>query len=429
MSPVLTLPKMTGRQPRARLRKSRLFVALSQTGKTTQMVSSLERIIRPEIEGGHEPITGVTVVDFKGSSLWLGLKHRPDKDGTPSFLWVPRNSFEGLIIAKAKLEALSHMLNQRAKVRMDCLAQGISYNPRPHILILEEWLIGLTLATRYDNAHSGGKKAPRMRQWFEDTLAEFLVSGLEDGLEVWISTQSPNVDKNGLDVSLRKHLIFHCFGSPVQDYEAIELALKNHNIVPSDFRKPLLEELRQRSSQKQWLMLSDDPAMAADPRLSDRPCKPWIFYERRNFNPRIKGLQLFEGKGSPVPSLSEFYSLLPDYQAQRSVIVLSGANLTTPEEPIEEQPEESAEDALLDAMEKLIAFTSERNGKIRLREAQIGLTGRWTIEQVKAAADYAVERGLATLTPKPKGSFEFQLINADSGDSNDALSLSQTTHL
>lgn len=391
-----------------RLLSHRLFVGRTQSGKTSQMLAGLEDILRPEIAEGKLPTTGLTVIDAKGSSLWLGAGSLTDKDNTSSFIWVRRDQPETLLAAKAKLEYIvKKVMPYRAATRMRCLESGVPYRPRPHILIIEEWLILLSIAREYDALYTakGGKS---IEQWFINTVIGLIVSGLEDGLEIWISTQDPTTERNKFSPDCRNNFIFNCFGGPERGYSSITSAIGNQYIVDPSFKPNLLKRLNQARAQRLWAVLSNH----CDPASGD---EHWNLYRAPAFDPRIKGKILFRGPGSVLPNMSGL-SIAQPAKVEEIATEDKSKIIQFPDRSNLTLVEEFSEQSLSEAAQRLLKFVRRQNRIIKLQEACKHLPAEWRrAEVVHNAAQECVDAGLATLIENPNypNSFYFELIEED----------------
>lgn len=388
---------------------NQLLIGRTQSGKTTQVLYALRsRFIAETKNGTIPPTTGLTVIDPKGSSLWLGSGSLQDKDGTSSFVFVQSESPESVLAAQKKLSYLSTVLANRRKVRMNCLLSDIPYNPRPHMIVLEEWLMLLSAAKNYDQMYRI-KGGPSLQDWFVSTVVGMLESGLEDSFQLWLCTQDPTSERNKLSPDGRNNCTMSCFGGPERGYSTIATALNNPHIVPAGEAAELRSDLgilRQRGA---WAVLTNG-INEGDAR---RSLRQFNLYTCPIIDSRsLKREKLFKGPLSYLPPGTELGKAqsVNDPQDEPEPLITQPKNVVA--FPPKFTGESLQSPALSEEANRVIEFCERRNRPVRLRDVCNGINEDWVnADSVKAAADECVRAGIGRLEPNPKyrGSFIFSI--------------------
>lgn len=435
MRTLLRLPQASHWTPEQDLWSHRLYCGLTQSGKTLSMLRSLMSRYEKEtaycqMRGIEPPYSRVTIIDPKGS-LWGGYDTVADLDGRSCVVRVDESDLDTILQAYNKLAFFSgEVLPKRRRTRMNLYSHGQAYNPRPHILIIEEWLYLLDIANDYDFAN-GLKGNASLEQKLIRKVKSLVRTGLEDGVQIWLSTQEPTVEANRFSGSFRSNFDFYCFGSPVRGYESIEIALDaRYNIVRSgEARKRLSKRLQELSDTEQWVTfaISGDTARQEKngPRLGRTP---WI-------DPILKRQQFIRGT---LPAL--FSAAAVEDTAEQSQAT------DTPSPAVDEDTDFWSDSSGSGAAENIVAFPSPNTRRLtkgaqrlvdftrvqggvlpRLQQAYSRLGTNWnTADTVRTLAQECVDAGLARLVENPgyAGSYRFELCEAHVEDRLEAESSS-----
>lgn len=392
----------------------RLYCGMTRCGKTISMLNSLKKRYEKEQpycqQHDIEPsYTRVTVIDPKGSQ-WGGYETVVDLDGQSCVVRVDESDLDTILQAYNKLAFFSgEVLPKRRRTRMDLYRHGQAYNPRPHIIIIEEWLYLLDIASDYDFANNLKGNAS-LEQKLIRKVKSLVRTGLEDGVQIWLSTQEPNVDANKFSAAFRSNFEYYCFGSPVRGYDSIEIALDaRYNIVRSaEARKKLGQKLEEMSEAELWttLAISGDPnrQKTSGPKIGRTP---WIddSIKRQQFivgelataedkaiAAAVTGTATVEVESSPGRAVKPSGSNVIDFPSPGSARLSKGA-------------------------QRLIDFTRKQGGSLsRIQQAYSRLGLSWnTAEIVKELAQECVDAGEARLVENVgyPGSYRFELVEAE----------------
>ena len=418
--PSLRLPQSKLWTPDQDIWNHRLYCGLTQSGKTLSMLYSLKKRYERERAycqqyGIEPPYTRVSVIDPKGS-LWGGYDTVVDLDGKSCVVWVDESDAETVQAAYNKIAFFAgEVLPKRRKERMARRRRKEPYNPRPHIIIIEEWIYLLDICEDFDLEHGlRGKSSLRGR--LIRKVKSLVRTGLEDGVQVWLSSQEPTVEANQFSNSFRSNFDYYCFGSPVRGYESIEIAIDGrYNIVRStEARKKLATGLNKLRAEKAWttFAISGDPAKSrsSGPTLGRTP---WI-------DPILKEQQFVFG---PLDADAG----VPEVQPERQVLGRTSGQASASAAAVSQSGDPELLTNLLNfpvapvpvsrGAQRLLDYTRGQGGVLpRLQQAYNRLGSRWnTAEIVRQLANECVAAGLATLIENPSysGSYRFELLNED----------------
>lgn len=213
-----------------------MFACQTQTGKTTT--------VRAAIERKHILSNGAvdwTIFDPK-KSVWMGLEDLKDEDGSPKVVYMDYDNPSDILKMVPKLKWAITKMTKRQELRKAKRKAGEKYNPKPHILLFDEWVSTKKLANWYDEDRTPEEKKNTVAVWTTiKRMFELLVlNGLEDGMIVWVVTQMPNCEQNDIDSGLRDQFGYWCQGRD-GDFRSIEAALGNNWIVPAGKTKNKLK--------------------------------------------------------------------------------------------------------------------------------------------------------------------------------------------
>jgi hypothetical protein len=404
--------------PQAELRFHRFWCGLSQTGKTAAIQNLLcQKYLREkefcEAHGIEPPFTNITIIDPKASQ-WLGYETKPDLDGRSCVVHVDPSCPETFQAAYRKIMFFFlEVLPKRRRVRQYNNWHRLPYNPRPHILLIEEWPFTLQIAAAYDALFDlKGNKSSVVR--ICDAVWGMVETGLEDGIEVWLTTQDPTVGTNHLpSAALRANFAFYCFGSPLRGWESIRIALDGrYGIVRNPkARAKLLEQLDRFEAAKAWVTFTlsgnKELGIPYQARLGRTPL----------IGPEIKQTRLING-----PLVPEFLKLKPVEASDGSITdeqpesdsCLSPVPVAHPATNIlpfsrnQRWPSKEAR--------RLLDFTDKQGGQLKsLRDAYVGMGA--SAREIRQWAQECVDLGFARMVPnKYPGSFRFVLTGVHNSD-------------
>lgn len=375
----------------------KMFCGVSQSGKTSVMLCQLEKKLLEEMDQYGEWFTSFSVVDAKGSSLWFGAGSKVDFDKESAFVWAKPESKESMLAAYRKIKAVSQLRAQRAELRMKFMREGIPYEPRPHIFVIEEWLMLLSHAKSYD-LFFRDKQEFSLKERFKQLVEVLILGGLEDNIQIWLSTQYPDVEANGFAAQCRDNFEFNCCGGPVRGYDSISAAITNKYIVrlKAD-RDRLIERLEKARQKALWVMFRKVQVPVPEP---GKPHQELLDIWRTPFiDNSIKSRIHIRGELPFIPSYDEA-SDSEQSEAVKPANVVDFPSSKTPGS------------GLSRGAEKLINFARRQGRKIRLQEAQTGISGEYgKAAVIKKSAEECVLAGLASLIPNPnyEGSYFFVL--------------------
>jgi hypothetical protein len=362
--------------------------------------------------GIDPPYTRVTVIDCKGS-YWGGYDTVVDLDGNSCVVEVDESDLNTVLKAYNKIAFFAgEVLPKRRRERVHRHRQGQPYVPRPHVLLIEEWLYLLELADEYD-FEQGLKGNASIKQRLIRKVKAIVRTGLEDAVQLWLSSQEPTVQENCFSAAFRYNFDYYCFGSPARGYNSIEVAIDpRYRIVPSsETRKELAKRLAYLKSMGIWttFAISGDPAKqeANGPRLGRTPM----------IDPAIKRQQFVFG---PLKQDTDWEADWGTESPQKGVKQGVERSAVEPDDlhSVVAEPSGIAQviafpKRLSRGAERLIEYTREQGGTLpRLQQAYSRLGTRWnTAEIVKGLAVECVEAGLARLVENTNyaGSYRFEL--------------------
>jgi hypothetical protein len=219
-----------------------ILACSTQSGKTSTILGAIEEL-HTQTNGNSD----WSIVDPKGS-LWMGLEDL----GKVIRLSVD-NVLQSLVALKLLDELITKMVS-RQKVRTQKLMSGEDYNPKPHVLILDEWPTILNIAGIYDIETSTcekEEKATRVKSVREQIISKvqtLVFNGAEDNIRVWVVGQTHSCKGAGFSVDTRNNFGVFCLGrnSEKSNFQSIERAIADTWLIyDARIRARMQDELEQ----------------------------------------------------------------------------------------------------------------------------------------------------------------------------------------